>query len=107
MEFLIWLVVLIAVIALGYFGLQALRKKNTAQIAQAISREAAQAANARLDDASRNSVYRNLAKGDIMGAVNGLIYSAGNTMVLMMMAAAFYLVINGVMIVIETRLRRT
>ncbi len=44
---------------------------------------------------------------DIMGAVNGLIYSAGNTMVLMLMAAALYLVINGVMIVIETRLRRT
>ncbi|MFC9934625.1 hypothetical protein [Glutamicibacter sp. NPDC127525] len=79
MEFLIWLVVLIAVIALGYFGLQALRKKNTAQIAQAISREAAQAANARLDDASRNSVYRNLAKGDIMGAVKDFRAATGDS----------------------------
>jgi len=69
MEIIIWLVVIIAVIALGYFGLQALRKKNTAQVAQAISREAAEAANAKLDDSSRNSVYRNLAKGDVMGAV--------------------------------------
>ena len=79
MEFLIWLVVLIAVIALGYFGLQALRKKNTAQIAQAISREAAQAANARLDDASRNSVYRNLAKGDVMGAVKDFRAATGDS----------------------------
>jgi len=69
MEIIIWLVVIIAVIALGYFGLQALRKKNTAQVAQAISREAAEAANVKLDDSSRNSVYRNLAKGDVMGAV--------------------------------------
>jgi len=69
MEIFIWPVVIIAVIALGYFGLQALRKKNTAQVAQAISREAAEAANAKLDDSSRNSVYRNLAKGDVMGAV--------------------------------------
>lgn len=74
MEIIIWLVVVIAVIALGYFGLQALRKKNTAQVAQAISREAAEAANAKLDDSSRNSVYRNLAKGDVMGAVQ--IYRA-------------------------------
>ncbi len=44
---------------------------------------------------------------DVMGAVNGLIYSAGNIMALMMMAAVFYLVVNGIMIVIETRLRRT
>jgi len=69
MEFLIWLAVIIAVIALGYFGLQALRKKNSAQIALAVSREAAQEANAKLDDASRNAIYRNLAKGDVMGAV--------------------------------------
>lgn len=74
MEIIIWLVVVIAVIALGYFGLQTLRKKNTAQVAQAISREAAEAANAKLDDSSRNSVYRNLAKGDVMGAVQ--IYRA-------------------------------
>lgn len=74
MEIIIWLVVVIAVIALGYFGLQALRKKNTAQVAQAISREAPEAANAKLDDSSRNSVYRNLAKGDVMGAVQ--IYRA-------------------------------
>lgn len=79
MELLIWPVVLIAVIALGYFGLQALRKKNTAHIAQAISREAAQAANARLDDASRNSVYRNLAKGDIMGAVKDFREATGES----------------------------
>ncbi|MGH3654130.1 hypothetical protein [Glutamicibacter sp.] len=79
MEIIIWLVVLIAVIALGYFGLQALRKKNTAQIAQAISREAAQAANARLDDASRNSVYRNLAKGDVMGAVKDFRGATGDS----------------------------
>ncbi|GAA1414619.1 hypothetical protein AUR04nite_17150 [Glutamicibacter uratoxydans] len=69
MEFIIWLVVVIAVIALGYFGLQALRKKNSAQIALAVTREAAQAANAKLDDASRNAIYRNLAKGDVMAAV--------------------------------------
>lgn len=69
MEIIIWLVVAIAVIAVGYLWLQSIRKKNTAQIAQAISREAAQAANARLDDTSRNAIYRNLAKNDVMGAV--------------------------------------
>lgn len=79
MDFIIWLVVVIAVIALGYFGLQALRKKNTADIAQAVSREAAQAANAKLDDSSRNSVYRNLAKGDIMGAVQNYRSATGDT----------------------------
>lgn len=79
MEIIIWLVVLIAVIALGYFGLQALRKKNTAQIAEAISREAAQEANAKLDDASRNSVYRNLAKGDVMGAVKDFRAATGES----------------------------
>ncbi|WP_313814906.1 hypothetical protein [Glutamicibacter sp.] len=69
MDILIWLVVIIAVIALGYFGLQALRKKNSAQISLAVTREAAQEANAKLDDVSRNAIYRNLAKGDVMAAV--------------------------------------
>lgn len=79
MEIIIWLVVVIAVIGLGYFGLQALRKKNTAEIAQAISKEAAQEANAKLDDASRNSVYRNLAKGDLMNAMKDYRAATGES----------------------------
>ncbi|TAP25003.1 MULTISPECIES: hypothetical protein [Micrococcaceae] len=79
MEIIIWLVVIIAVIALGYFGLQALRKKNSAQVAQAISREVAEAANAKLDDSARNSVYRNLAKGDVMGAVQNYRAATGES----------------------------
>lgn len=79
MDIIIWLVVVIAVIALGYFGLQALRKKNSAQVAQAISREVAEAANAKLDDAARNSVYRNLAKGDVMGAVQNYRAATGES----------------------------
>ncbi|MGP9527028.1 hypothetical protein [Glutamicibacter sp. AOP5-A2-18] len=79
MEIIIWLVVIIAVIALGYFGLQALRKKNSAQVAQAISREVAEAANAKLDDSARNSVYRNLAKGDVRGAVQNYRAATGES----------------------------
>ncbi|WP_159609112.1 hypothetical protein [Glutamicibacter sp. JC586] len=79
MDIIIWLVVIIAVIALGYFGLQALRKKNTAQVEQAISREVAQAANEKLDDSARNSVYRHLAKGDVMGAVQDYRAATGES----------------------------
>lgn len=79
MEFLIWLIVIIAVIGLGYLGLQSLRKKNSAEVAQAVTREAAQAANAKLDDASRNAIYRNLAKGDVMGAVQNYRAVTGDT----------------------------
>lgn len=79
MDFFIWLIVVIAVIGLGYLGLQSLRKKNSAEIAQAVTREAAQAANAKLDDASRNAIYRNLAKGDVMGAVQNYRAVTGDT----------------------------
>ncbi|MFJ2619734.1 hypothetical protein [Glutamicibacter sp. NPDC087344] len=79
MDFLIWLIVIIAVIGLGYLGLQSLRKKNSAEVAQAVTREAAQAANAKLDDASRNAIYRNLAKGDVMGAVQNYRAVTGDT----------------------------
>lgn len=79
MDFFIWLIVVIAVIGLGYLGLQSLRKKNSAEVAQAVTREAAQAANAKLDDASRNAIYRNLAKGDVMGAVQNYRAVTGDT----------------------------
>lgn len=79
MDFLIWLIVIIVVIGLGYLGLQSLRKKNSADVAQAVTREAAQAANAQLDDASRNAIYRNLAKGDVMGAVQNYRAVTGET----------------------------
>ncbi|GAA2948027.1 MULTISPECIES: hypothetical protein [Glutamicibacter] len=79
MEIVIWLVVAIAVVALGYVWLQSVRKKNTAQISQAINREAAQEANAKLDDTSRKAIYRNLAKGDVMGAVQNYRAVTGDT----------------------------
>ena len=69
MEPFIWIAGVVIVLGLGWFGLQQLRKKNSAQIAQATTREAAQAANAKLDETSRNAIYRNLAKGDVMSAV--------------------------------------
>lgn len=69
MEFLIWLVVVIFIVGAGFFWLQSVRKRNMEQISGAVSREAAQAAAARLDEESRKSIYRNLAQGDVMGAV--------------------------------------
>lgn len=69
MEFLIWLVVITLALVAGFFWLQSVRKRNMTQISQAISREAAQEAAAKLDEESRKAIYRNLAKGDVMGAV--------------------------------------
>lgn len=40
---------------------------------------------------------------DIMGAVHGLMYSAGNPLGLMLMASLFYIAINGVLILAEAR----
>ena len=69
MEFLIWLVVVTLLLVAGFFWLQSVRKRNMEQISQAISREAAQGAAAQLDEESRKAIYRNLAQGDVMGAV--------------------------------------
>ncbi|WP_279402526.1 hypothetical protein [Arthrobacter sp. JCM 19049] len=69
MEILIWLVVVIFVLVAGFFWLQSVRKRNMEQISQSVSREAAQAAAAKLDEESRKSIYRDLAKGDVMAAV--------------------------------------
>lgn len=69
MEILIWLVVICLALVAGFFWLQSVRKRNMTQISQAISREAAEEAAAKLDEESRKAIYRNLAKGDVMGAV--------------------------------------
>lgn len=69
MEILIWLVVVVFVLVAGFFWLQSVRKRNMEQISQSVSREAAQAAAAKLDEESRKSIYRDLAKGDVMAAV--------------------------------------
>lgn len=69
MDFLIWLVIIAVALTAGFFWIQSVRKRNMAQISQAISREAAQEAAANLDEESRKAIYRNLAKGDVMGAV--------------------------------------
>lgn len=69
MELLIWLVVITLLLVAGFFWLQSVRKRNMEQISQAVSRQAAQAAAAKLDEESRKDIYRHLAKGDTMGAV--------------------------------------
>ncbi|MHC6175508.1 hypothetical protein [Glutamicibacter endophyticus] len=69
MEFLIIIGVVVLVLGAGYWWLQSLRKRNSAEISKAVSREAAQAASAKLDEASRKAIYRNLAKGDVLAAV--------------------------------------
>lgn len=69
MEFLIWLVIVSLALVAVFFWLQSVRKRNMTQISQAISREAAQEAAANLDEESRKAIYRNLATGDVMGAV--------------------------------------
>ncbi|GHD12966.1 hypothetical protein [Zhihengliuella salsuginis] len=69
LETLLWVLVPILVLTLGFWWVSSLRKRNARQVASAVSPESARAAAERLTPEQHRSVYRNLAAGNFLGAV--------------------------------------
>ncbi len=69
METLLWVVVPLLILGLAWMGLRKLRIKNSAEVSAAITPEAAQAAAAQLTGEGHRAVYKSLAQGDFMAAV--------------------------------------
>lgn len=69
METLLWVVVPLLILGLGWLWLRQLRAKNSADVAASISKEAAESAAAKLTGEGHRAVYKSLAQGDFMAAV--------------------------------------
>lgn len=69
MEILLWVVVPLLILGLAWIGLKRLRIKNSAEVSAAITPESAQLAAARLTAEGHRAVYKSLAQGDFMAAV--------------------------------------
>lgn len=69
MEILLWVVVPLLILGLAWIGLKKLRIKNSAEVSAAITPESAQAAAAQLTAEGHRAVYKSLAQGDFMAAV--------------------------------------
>lgn len=69
METLLWVVIPLLVIGLGWLWIRQLRIKNSAEVAASITPEAAQQAAAKLTGEGHRAVYKSLAQGDLMAAV--------------------------------------
>lgn len=69
LETLLWVLVPILVLTLGYWWITTLRKRNADEVASAVTPESARAAAARLTPEQHRSVYRNLAAGNFLAAV--------------------------------------
>lgn len=69
METLLWVVIPLLVLGLGGLWIRQLRIKNSADVAAAITVETAQAAAAKLTGEGHRAVYKSLAQGDLMAAV--------------------------------------
>ncbi len=69
MEILLWVVVPLLILGLAWMGLKKLRIKNSAEVSAAITPESAQAAAAQLTGEGHRAVYKSLAQGDFMAAV--------------------------------------
>lgn len=69
MEILLWVVVPLLILGLAWIGLKKLRIKNSAEVSAAITPESAQLAAGRLTAEGHRAVYRSLATGDFMAAV--------------------------------------
>lgn len=69
MEILLWVVVPLLILGLAWIGLKKLRIKNSAEVSAAITSESAQSAAARLTAEGHRAVYKSLAQGDFMAAV--------------------------------------
>lgn len=69
METLLWVLVPLLVIAVGWWLLTRLRRKTSAEVNSAIGPVSAQQAAGQLGAQAHRAVYRNLAQGNFMGAV--------------------------------------
>ncbi|MCO1337621.1 hypothetical protein BJH93_01735 [Kocuria polaris] len=69
LETLLWVLLPILVLTLGYWWITSLRRRNAHQVAAAVTPESARAAAARLTPEQHRAVYRNLAAGNFLAAV--------------------------------------
>lgn len=69
METLLWVLVPLLILGIGWWWLSRTRKRTSAQVAGAVGPQAAAEASGRLDAESHRAVYRKLATADFMGAV--------------------------------------
>ncbi|MGL3808073.1 hypothetical protein ACSYDW_18490 [Paeniglutamicibacter sp. R2-26] len=69
METLLWVVVPLLILGLGWLWLSRLRAKNSAEVSAAITPETAESAALKLTGEGHRAVYRSLAQGDFMAAV--------------------------------------
>jgi hypothetical protein len=69
MEILLWVVVPLLILGLAWVGLKKLRIKNSAEVSAAITPESAQAAASQLTAEGHRAVYKSLAQGNFMAAV--------------------------------------
>ncbi|RZU60539.1 hypothetical protein [Zhihengliuella halotolerans] len=69
LETLLWVLLPILVLTLGYWWITNLRRRNAHQVAAAVTPESARAAAGRLTEEQHRAVYRNLAAGNFLAAV--------------------------------------
>ncbi|MDO5744972.1 MAG: hypothetical protein Q4P23_10950 [Micrococcaceae bacterium] len=69
METLLWVLVPLLIVGLAWLGLRKLRIKNSAEVAAAITPESAQLVASKLTAEGHRAVYKSLAQGDFMAAV--------------------------------------
>ncbi|PQZ85936.1 hypothetical protein CQ018_19330 [Arthrobacter sp. MYb227] len=69
METLLWVVIPLLVLGLGWLWIRQLRIKNSADVAASITPETAARAAAQLTGEGHRAVYKSLAQGDLMAAV--------------------------------------
>lgn len=69
METLLWVLVPLLVIAVGWWLLTRLRRKTSSEVSAAVGPDAAREAAAQLSAPAHRAVYRQLAQGNFMGAV--------------------------------------
>lgn len=69
METLLWVLVPLLIVGIGWWALARARRRNSAQVSAAVGPETARDAASLLSAEAHRAVYRNLAQGNIMGAV--------------------------------------
>lgn len=78
MELALWVLLPLLIIGLVVFGLKRLRARNSADVAAAISADAAKAASSRLSGDEHREVYRALAQGNFMAGVQAYRAATGD-----------------------------
>ncbi|MGJ9404299.1 hypothetical protein [Arthrobacter sp. KK5.5] len=77
METLLWVLVPLLILGIGWWWLARTRRRTSDQVAAAIGPQSAADAAALLDTESHRAVYRKLATGDFMGAVQAYRVATG------------------------------